>query len=99
MLQTDVGNQGGRGWSRQMSENTTLAPQGWISVHELVGTSHVTSLDQVHVLSFNLYGENPGPGAGYTGAFEVYLALPYIMNVVSKADSHVYETSPAWEDS
>ena len=93
-LQTDVGSS--PRWTRQQSE---AAPQGWMSIHEYIGTSHVTNLDSVHVLSFNLYGENRGPGGLAHGPFEVYLALPYMSNIVQKHEDQTYETSAHWEDS
>ena len=93
-LQTDVGNR--PIWTRRMSE---AAPQGWMSIHQYIASSHVTNLDMVHVNSFNLYGETRGPGGLDHGPFEVYLALPYIANIVQKHEDQTYETSAHWENS
>jgi hypothetical protein len=93
-VQTDVGN-----YPRWTREQTEAAPDGWLSIHELIGSSHVTSLDSVHVLSFNCYGENVADGSyeeRNTGDFEMYLALPYMANIVETNDD---ETSPHWHPS
>lgn len=86
-LQTDVSSR--PRWTR---EQTEAAQDGWLSIHELIAGSHITDLDNQHVFSFNCYGE----ATGHFGDFEMYLALPYMANIVEKSDS---TTSAHWQES
>lgn len=83
-LQTDVGIN--PRWTAQTSAAQT---DGWIGIHELLDGDQITSFNSSDDYFFGIYGEN----TDNTGAFEMYLALPYIANIVEKShpgDHHQY---------
>ena len=53
-------------------------------INRKISGSHVTDLDGSHTFSFCAYGEE----SGYYGNFEMYLALPYITNILEKTSNH-----------
>ena len=53
-------------------------------INRKISGSHVTDLDGSHTFTFCAYGEE----SGYYGNFEMYLALPYITNILEKTKDH-----------
>jgi hypothetical protein len=77
---------------------TSKAKDGWYQINRKVRGSHVTDLDGIHTFAFCVYGEE----AGFKGNFEMYLALPYMANVLDKikginSDNHNHIAR--WQDS
>ena len=53
-------------------------------INRKISGSHVTDLDGSHTFTFCAYGEE----SGHSGKFEMYLALPYITNILEKVKDH-----------
>jgi len=68
-------------WTQRMSEGM---PDGWLQISEEIDSSHITDLDYCHALTFNAYGDGPE----FMGEFLMYLALPYVANLVNGNESH-----------
>ena len=59
------------------SSTTAPYPQGWMPIHRAQGSSHMTHQNHAHAWILKCYGS----GAGGSGPFEIYFALPYLANV------------------
>ena len=56
-------------------------------INRKISGSHITDLDGSHTFAFCAYGEE----SGNTGPFEMYLALPYITNILEKTPDHTQD--------
>ena len=77
-IQTDIGCDPDPELTAITSAAATTT-NGWLAIHKLVSGSRVTHLGLV-VFNLNVYGDDDDQ----TGTFEMYLALPYMANVVEK---------------
>ena len=76
-IQTDIGYHPDPELTAMTSAAAT-ATNGWLEVHKLVSGSRTTDFASGLVFSLNVYGDD----SDQTGPYEMYLALPYMANVV-----------------
>jgi len=76
-IQTDIGCDPDPELTAMTSAAAT-ATNGWLEIHKLVSGSRITNLGSDLVFNLNVYGA----ASDQTGPYEMYLALPYMANVV-----------------
>merc|ERR1712127_735759 len=67
---------------------TSKSKDGWHQINIVIAGSHITDLDYVYGPQIQVFGE----GKDDIGAFEMYLALPY-MAIVMEKTADVNETA------
>jgi len=88
-IQTDIGCDPDPELTATTSAAATTT-NGWLAIHKLVSGSRVTRLGLV-AFNLNVYGDD----SDQTGPFEMYLALPYMANVVENLGADGQQ-SVAW---